>query len=131
MVSNLLSWSQVVLPTAAVVQNLKPNWPKMKEISSRGVIATALVGPDDVARDETLMSCDFVSRFFGAGFDDTREDPVTGSAHCTSAPYWAKIIRRDSLKACQVSLEQRVILTYILMFFHVGCVILVEVEAYE
>ena len=90
------------------VQNLKPNWPKMKEISSRGVIATARVGPNDLITDKTLADSDFVSRFFGAGFDDTKEDPVTGSAHCTSAPYWVKIVGRNSLRARQVSLPNGV-----------------------
>ena len=45
---------------------------------------------------------DFVSRFFApaAGVD---EDPVTGSAHCTLAPYWADRLGRDHLTAHQVS----------------------------
>ena len=50
------------------------------------------------------MSCDFVSRFF------TRqatilEDPVTGSAHCSLAPYWAKQMGQDHLHARQLSAE--------------------------
>lgn len=45
---------------------------------------------------------DFVSRFFapGHGID---EDPVTGSAHCTLIPYWAKRLGRERLEARQVS----------------------------
>lgn len=56
-----------------------------------GVIATAL--GDQV---------DFVSRFFApkAGID---EDPVTGSAHCTLIPYWAKRLGKTQLMARQVS----------------------------
>ncbi len=45
---------------------------------------------------------DFVSRFFapGAGI---AEDPVTGSAHCTLVPYWAKRLDKNKLHARQVS----------------------------
>ena len=44
---------------------------------------------------------DFVSRFFGpaSGVD---EDPVTGSAHCTLAPYWFEKLGQSTLKARQV-----------------------------
>lgn len=46
--------------------------------------------------------CDFVSRFFApdAGI---AEDPVTGSAHCTLAPYWARRLGKTTLHARQVS----------------------------
>lgn len=45
---------------------------------------------------------DFVSRFFAptAGIP---EDPVTGSAHCTLAPYWAERLGKDALNAFQAS----------------------------
>ena len=45
---------------------------------------------------------DFVSRFFapGVGID---EDPVTGSAHCTLAPWWAERLGRTTLRGRQVS----------------------------
>jgi PhzF family phenazine biosynthesis protein len=45
---------------------------------------------------------DFVSRFFApdAGI---AEDPVTGSAHCTLAPYWAARLGKTKLHARQVS----------------------------
>ena len=44
---------------------------------------------------------DFVSRFFApvAGVD---EDPVTGSAHCTLAPFWAERLGRPHLNARQI-----------------------------
>lgn len=44
---------------------------------------------------------DFVSRFFCV--DEGMEDPVTGSAHCTLTPYWAKRLGKVSLKAWQAS----------------------------
>jgi predicted PhzF superfamily epimerase YddE/YHI9 len=58
---------------------------------SDGLIATA--------RGDAV---DFVSRYFAphAGID---EDPVTGSAHCSLAPYWAGELGRDRLEARQIS----------------------------
>lgn len=46
-------------------------------------------------------SADVVSRFFApaSGVD---EDPVTGSAHCTLAPYWAEALGRETLTARQI-----------------------------
>jgi PhzF family phenazine biosynthesis protein len=45
---------------------------------------------------------DFVSRFF-APAHGILEDPVTGSAHCTLAPYWAARLGKQRLRARQVS----------------------------
>lgn len=46
-------------------------------------------------------SADFVSRFF-APVAGVNEDPVTGSAHCTLAPFWAERLGRTPLKARQI-----------------------------
>jgi predicted PhzF superfamily epimerase YddE/YHI9 len=45
---------------------------------------------------------DFVSRFFapGSGID---EDPVTGSAHCCLAPFWADRLGKCEFVAYQAS----------------------------
>jgi PhzF family phenazine biosynthesis protein len=45
---------------------------------------------------------DFVSRNFAPGYG-IDEDPVTGSAHCTLAPYWANRLGNTSLTARQIS----------------------------
>jgi len=45
---------------------------------------------------------DFVSRFF-APSHGVPEDPVTGSAHCTLAPYWGARLGKTRLRARQVS----------------------------
>jgi predicted PhzF superfamily epimerase YddE/YHI9 len=45
---------------------------------------------------------DFVSRFF-APREGIPEDPVTGSAHCSLAPYWGSRLDRDRLASRQVS----------------------------
>ena len=60
-------------------------------LPSEGLIVTA---PGD--------ACDFVSRYFvpQAGIP---EDPVTGSAHCVLAPYWARRLDKQKLSARQVS----------------------------
>ncbi len=43
-----------------------------------------------------------MSRFFAPGAG-VPEDPVTGSAHCTLVPYWAKRLDKDRLLAYQAS----------------------------
>ena len=45
---------------------------------------------------------DFISRYFAApyGID---EDPVTGSAHCSLAPYWAERLGKTTFLAWQAS----------------------------
>lgn len=45
---------------------------------------------------------DFVSRFFVPG-KGVPEDPVTGSAHATLTPFWAKRLGKGSLRAYQAS----------------------------
>lgn len=46
--------------------------------------------------------CDFVSRFF-APDKGVPEDPVTGSAHCILAPFWAQRLGKKTLSARQIS----------------------------
>ncbi|MEZ6106828.1 MAG: PhzF family phenazine biosynthesis protein [Pirellulaceae bacterium] len=45
---------------------------------------------------------DFVSRFFGPRVG-IPEDPVTGSAHCTLAPYWSQRLGKQALVGYQAS----------------------------
>lgn len=73
------------------VAELRPDFSALARLDRRGVIATA---PGD--------RFDFVSRCFypKLGVD---EDPVTGSAHCKSAPYWAGQLGRNRLVARQLS----------------------------
>jgi PhzF family phenazine biosynthesis protein len=74
------------------VRRIRPNYEVLRQLPVRGVIVTS--------RGEDRY--DFVSRFFapGAGVD---EDPVTGSAHCCLAPYWASRLGRNELLAFQAS----------------------------
>lgn len=45
---------------------------------------------------------DCVSRVFAPKLD-IKEDPVTGSAHCVIAPYWARRLNKNTLTAYQAS----------------------------
>src|SRR6185503_18265514 len=69
----------IEVASEAVVRAAKPNFARLRRIESRGAIVTARASTPEY---------DFVSRFFApaAGID---EDPVTGSAHCALATYWA------------------------------------------
>ena len=75
------------------VRELAPAFSELHGLGVRGVIVTAR------SADPAF---DFVSRFFapGSGID---EDPVTGSAHCALAPYWAAKLGRISLTGYQAS----------------------------
>jgi PhzF family phenazine biosynthesis protein len=84
----------LVYSTSADIMRLKPNMDLIAESDARGIIATA--PGDDV---------DFVSRFF-APQSGIAEDPVTGSAHTTLAPYWAARLGRSELTARQLSRRQ-------------------------
>ena len=46
--------------------------------------------------------CDFVSRFFTPQAT-ILEDPVTGSAHCTLAPYWGARLGKSVMQAQQLA----------------------------
>lgn len=73
------------------VVKLQPDSSCIEALGSRGLIATSR--SDD---------CDFVSRYFAPAFG-IPEDPVTGSAHCLLAPYWADKLDKNILQAKQVS----------------------------
>ena len=83
----------VQLPDATEVRDCAPDLPRLAKLKTRGVIITATSANDEA---------DFVSRFFcpGLGID---EDPVTGSAHCCLAPFWAERQGKTSLTGHQVS----------------------------
>jgi PhzF family phenazine biosynthesis protein len=81
----------VVVATQEEVVRLEPDLNLLARIPGRGVIVTA---PGD--------EVDFVSRFF-APQSGIPEDPVTGSAHTTLTPYWAKELGKTELSAMQLS----------------------------
>lgn len=76
------------------VARLAPRMDVLEALEGRGVIATAPSGGP--------RRPDFVSRFFAPAVG-VPEDPVTGSAHCTLAPYWADRLGKDRLLGRQIS----------------------------
>lgn len=60
------------------------------------------LGTGGVAVSAPGDTCDFVSRFFTPQ-STILEDPVTGSAHCTLAPYWGRKLNKNTLMAKQIS----------------------------
>ena len=82
-----------VFRTEDEVAGLEPDFRVLAGLDRRGVVATAPSEGKEV---------DFVSRFFapGVGID---EDPVTGSAHCALAPFWAERLGEDALRGRQIS----------------------------
>jgi len=80
-----------VFRTQRDVAALRPDTRLLARLDCLGVIATA---PGD--------EVDFVSRFF-APRAGVPEDPVTGSAHCTLIPFWAKRLGKEEMVARQIS----------------------------
>ncbi len=80
-----------VFATAEEVISIQPDFAELGKVVPGRIIVTA-PGSD----------ADFVSRFF-APDAGVPEDPVTGSAHSTLIPYWAKRLGKKTLHARQVS----------------------------
>ena len=101
-IEKALGWSPVktikgktdyllIYNSQAEIEALEPNFHLLDKCDCRGVIVSA--PGDDV---------DFVSRFF-APQCGIPEDPVTGSAHTTMAPYWSKVLGKTKMTAKQLS----------------------------
>jgi len=73
------------------VRSIRPDFRLLETLHPAGVAITA---PGE--------SSDFVSRYFAPSYG-IPEDPVTGSTHCSLAPYWAQRLGKTSLHARQVS----------------------------
>lgn len=80
-----------LLEDEQAVHSLRPDFHALSEIDATGVIVTS-----------AGKSSDFVSRYFAPriGID---EDPCTGSAHCTLAPFWAEKLDKKVMNARQLS----------------------------
>jgi PhzF family phenazine biosynthesis protein len=83
------TYQMMVFENEAVIANLRPE---------HGLLASAFT---NVIVTAPGKSADFVSRFF-APASGVAEDPVTGSAHCTLAPYWSEKLERPRLSARQI-----------------------------
>lgn len=94
----------VEMPNGRIVRTLEPDFMALGKVPARGVIVTA------AAERRADVGHDFVSRFFAprVGID---EDPVTGSAHCTLAPFWAERLGRMELVGWQASARGGIVRT--------------------
>lgn len=77
------------------IKAIKPNITIFNQlnIDPGGIIVTAQSKSENI---------DFVSRFFTPQAI-VFEDPVTGSAHCTLTPFWARRLNKTTLNAAQIS----------------------------
>ncbi|MBX5448707.1 PhzF family phenazine biosynthesis protein [Thermogemmatispora sp.] len=83
----------VELESEEAVHALQPDFTRLLAFPARGFIVTSRAEGKDY---------DFVSRFFGPAVG-VNEDPVTGSAHCTLAPFWCNRLGRSALTGYQAS----------------------------
>ena len=82
----------VVLADEGTLRAFEPDLAALARLARDGLIATAPGSGNH----------DFVSRYFAPALG-IAEDPVTGSAHCTLAPYWAMRLGKHGLTAFQAS----------------------------
>lgn len=84
----------VEVATEAEVRRLSPDFLRLEIDGYRGIIVTA--------KADTASEYEVVSRCFFPAVG-INEDPVTGSAHCMLAPFWARRLDCDRLRAHQAS----------------------------
>ena len=80
------------LGSEAELRAMKPDFAGLKAFSDHGIMVTA----------KGSGAFDFVSRYFAPSIR-VNEDPVTGSAHCTLAPWWGERLGRTRMLAFQAS----------------------------
>ena len=81
----------MVLESAEAVENLTPDFDKLKNLEG---LAQAVTAAD--------KNFDCVSRVFAPKLK-IAEDPVTGSTHCMIAPYWSERLGKKNIIARQAS----------------------------
>jgi predicted PhzF superfamily epimerase YddE/YHI9 len=80
-----------VYETEDQVRETRPVYSRLEKLHPFGVCITA-----------PGKNSDFVSRYFAPSYG-INEDPVTGSTHCSLAPYWMRVLGKTQLHALQVS----------------------------
>ncbi len=83
----------VVVELPDTVRALQPDFTRLARVTARGVIVTSRSYQPEYQ---------FISRFFAPAVG-VPEDPVTGSAHCALAPYWAAQLNTTALIGYQAS----------------------------
>jgi PhzF family phenazine biosynthesis protein len=93
----------IVIDSEQALRSVTPDFRKLVHLNTRGIIVTAR---------SVAPRFDFVSRFFApaAGVD---EDPVTGSAHCCLAPFWAERLGKNELTGFQASARGGIVSVHI------------------
>jgi predicted PhzF superfamily epimerase YddE/YHI9 len=97
--AEVLAWARgrfdilIEVADAGWLRAYQPDVAAIAGLGSRGLILTAAGDQEGI---------DFVSRFFGPAVGVV-EDPVTGSAHCTLAVYWAARTGRSAMTGYQAS----------------------------
>jgi PhzF family phenazine biosynthesis protein len=83
----------VEVESEAILRQLKPRMALLQQLPMRGLIVTSAASSEEY---------DFICRFFApaVGID---EDPVTGSAFCTLAPFWGDRLQKSEFVAYQAS----------------------------
>jgi PhzF family phenazine biosynthesis protein len=84
-----------------ILRGMHPDYARLLTLSARGVMVTSRA---------STAGYDFVSRFFAPAVG-INEDPVTGSAHCSLAPYWSAKLDKETLMAYQASARGGIIRT--------------------
>ncbi|KAL3746170.1 hypothetical protein ACJRO7_015163 [Eucalyptus globulus] len=77
----------VIFSSGKAVEDLQPQFDKIRSCAGRGIIITGLAQPDS--------GFDYVNRFFCPKLG-VNEDHVCGSANCFLAPYWSKKLRKNN-----------------------------------
>jgi PhzF family phenazine biosynthesis protein len=92
-------WTLALMESEGEVRNMRPHLSLMKESVFGDLIVTAV-------SDDPIF--DFCVRCFApaVGID---EDPVTGSAHCALAPFWAEKTGRKDFNSHQVSRREGIL----------------------
>lgn len=80
----------------SMLEKVTPDFSCLNELSGRGVIVTCSLSPHE------HVSFDFAARCFYPKIG-INEDPCTGSAQCTLAPFWANILGKNELSGIQLS----------------------------
>ena len=82
----------VEMNSLEAVKDYQPDFDKLAKLPYQGLIVTSRMNDE----------FDFVSRYFAprAGIN---EDPVTGSSHCSLAPYWSSKLGKNEFMAYQAS----------------------------
>jgi PhzF family phenazine biosynthesis protein len=84
----------LIVDSEEVVRGLNPDFKMLQNIMGvrRLIVSSASSNP----------RFDFISRFFAPGVG-INEDPVTGSAHCCLAPFWAERFGKSTMTGFQAS----------------------------